>query len=343
MNSNGTVNGTVTTGKGGTTVAAVTFVVSPTTATVTINGSTLRSNESIKLAPGTYPYTVTASGYQTASGSVTVDNAAQTFTINLLPMPVDPTYNVTITRPVNGAVTASATSGVRPGSTVTLTVTPDRGYALSALTIRGSGASVPYSSLGNGRYSFVMPEGGVTVSAVFTRIRFTDVPAGEWYYNAVYWAVENGVTDGTSDTLFSPGRDVTRAEMVTFLWRAAGCPEPTTTVNPFEDVSSSAYYYDAVLWAVENGITDGVSDTEFDPTGECTRAQMVTFLWRAENEPDVGTSNPFEDVDEEEYYYEAILWAAANGITDGMTDTTFVPGGNCTRAQAVTFLYRTMV
>ena len=267
--------------------------------------------------------------------------ADTTFTAVWNAIVVDPGERVTITTPANGSVAVSPSGGYAPaGSTVTLTVTPDRGYALSALTIRNGSSTVPYSSLGNGRYSFVMPEGGVTVSAVFTRIRFTDVPAGEWYYNAVYWAVENGVTDGTSDTLFSPGRDVTRAEMVTFLWRAAGCPEPTTTVNPFEDVSSSAYYYDAVLWAVENGITDGVSDTEFDPTGECTRAQMVTFLWRAENEPDVGTSNPFEDVDEEEYYYEAILWAAANGITDGMTDTTFVPDGNCTRAQAVTFLYR---
>ena len=270
--------------------------------------------------------------------------ADTTFTAVWNAIVVDPGERITITTPSNGSVAVSPSGGYAPaGSTVTLTVTPDRGYELGALIIRGGSSTVPYTDLGNGRYSFVMPEGGVTVSAVFTRIRFTDVPAGEWYYNAVYWAVENGVTDGTSDTLFSPERDVTRAEMVTFLWRAAGSPEPTTTVNPFEDVSSSAYYYDAVLWAVENGITDGVSETEFDPTGECTRAQMVTFLWRAAGQPDAGTSNPFTDVDEEEYYYEAILWAAANGITDGMTDTTFVPGGNCTRAQAVTFLYRTMV
>ena len=257
---------------------------------------------------------------------------------------VDPGERITITTPSNGSVAVSPSGGYAPaGSTVTLTVTPDRGYELGALTIRGGSSTVPYTDLGNGRYSFVMPEGGVTVSAVFTRIRFTDVPEGEWYYNAVYWAVENGVTDGTSNTLFSPGRDVTRAEMVTFLWRAAGSPEPTTTVNPFEDVSSSAYYYDAVLWAVEQGITDGVSATEFDPAGECTRAQMVTFLWRAENEPSAGTSNPFTDVDEEEYYYEAILWAAENGITNGVSNTEFDPDGECTRAQAVTFLYRTMV
>ena len=261
-------------------------------------------------------------------------------------IPPVPSYLITLNDSDNGTITSDRTTA-RQGTTVTLTVSPDDGYAVNTVTVTDFfGNRVEVSRNSDGTYSFLMPYSQVTVSVTFAAedpVVFTDVPAGEWYYNAVYWAVENGVTDGTSDTLFSPGRDVTRAEMVTFLWRAAGSPEPTTTVNPFEDVSSSAYYYDAVLWAVENGITDGVSDTEFDPDGKCTRAQMVTFLWRAENEPDVGTSNPFEDVDEEEYYYEAILWAAANGITDGMTDTTFVPGGNCTRAQAVTFLYRTMV
>ena len=125
------------------------------------------------------------------------------------------------------------------------------------------------------------------------------------------------------------------------LWRAAGCPEPTTNVNPFDDVDADEYYYDAVLWAVEEGITDGVTDTEFDPEGTCTRGQMVTFLWRAAGEPDVSAaSGAFEDVDADEYYYEAVLWATQEEITDGMTEITFQPSGICTRAQIITFLYR---
>ena len=170
---------------------------------------------------------------------------------------------------------------------------------------------------------------------------FTDVPTGEWYYDAVYWAVANGVTDGTSDTRVGPERGAPRAEIVSYLWRAAGSPEPETIVNPFADVDEDEYYYEAVLWAVENGITDGVSDTEFDPTGECTRGQMVTFLWRAAGRPEPGAlSNPFTDLDAGEYYYDAVLWAVTNGITDGMTDTTFAPDSICSRGQAVTFLYR---
>ena len=260
-----------------------------------------------------------------------------------VPPVVIPSYAVNVTDTPNGTVRVNPASA-REGATVTITATPNDGYELASIVVTGGdGDRITLQANPNGTYAFAMPGSQVTVTAIFVAeepIVFTDVPTGEWYYDAVYWAVENGITDGTSDTLFSPGREVTRAEMVTFLWRAAGCPEPETTVNPFADVDEDEYYYDAVLWAVENGITDGVSATEFDPDGECTRAQMVTFLWRAAGEPDAGTSNPFTDVDEEEYYYEAILWAAASGVTDGVSETTFEPGTVCTRAQAVTFLYR---
>ena len=294
--------------------------------------------ENVGIVSGTFPEDVSdylAPGVvQNADGSVSEPPY----------IPPVPSYLIQLPEVEGGTVTADRTTA-RQGTEVTLTVTPDEGFALDSLTVTDFfGNAVEVVRNADGTYSFVMPYSQVEVSATFVRaeepIVFTDVDADDYFYNAVYWAVENGITDGTSDTEFSPGRTVTRGEMVTFLWRAAGSPQPATSVNPFEDVSSSAYYYDAVLWAVENGITDGVSDTRFDPDGQCTRAQMVTFLWRAAGQPDAGTSNPFTDVDGEEYYYGAVLWAAANGVTDGTSDTQFSPDGDCTRAQAVTFLYR---
>ena len=259
-------------------------------------------------------------------------------------IPPVPSYLITLPDPDNGTVTSNRTTA-RQGATVILTVIPDDGYTLSEISVTDFfGSRVDVTRNSDGTYSFVMPYSQVEVSVTFAAeepIVFTDVPEGAYYYDPVYWAVANGVTDGTSEMEFSPGRTVTRGEMVTFLWRAAGSPEPAATVNPFTDVGVDDYYYTAVLWAVENGITDGVSATEFDPDGQCTRAQMVTFLWRAAGEPDpAATSNPFTDVDGEEYYYEAVLWAVANGVTDGTSDTTFDPALSCTRAQAVTFLYR---
>ena len=258
-------------------------------------------------------------------------------------IPPVPSYLITLPDPDNGTVTSNRTTA-RQGATVILTVIPDDGYTLSEISVTDFfGSRVDVTRNSDGTYSFVMPYSQVEVSVTFAAeepIVFTDVPEGAYYYDPVYWAVANGVTDGTSETEFSPGRTVTRGEMVTFLWRAAGSPEPAATVNPFTDVGVDDYYYTAVLWAVENGITDGVSATEFDPDGQCTRAQMVTFLWRAAGQPASGTSNPFTDVDGEEYYYKAVLWAAANGVTDGTSDTQFSPDGDCTRAQAVTFLYR---
>ena len=173
---------------------------------------------------------------------------------------------------------------------------------------------------------------------------FTDVRESEYYYNAVLWAVTNGVTSGTSATTFSPADGCTRAQVVSFLWRAAGKPAPTGRNNPFADVKENEYYYNAVLWAVEQGITAGTSLTAFSPNATCTRAQIVTFLWRFAGQPEPSTaSNPFQDVSAQAYYAKAVLWAAENAVTSGTSNTTFSPDATCTRAQVVTFLYRDIV
>jgi len=172
---------------------------------------------------------------------------------------------------------------------------------------------------------------------------FTDMPPkGNWAHDAIDWAIVTGVTSGTSETTFSPNVGCTRAQVVTFLWRAAGSPEPTSTNNPFTDVTGG-YYYKAVLWAVEKNITSGTSATSFSPNSTCTRAQIVTFLWRFEGEPaSTTTNNPFSDVKAGAYYEKAVLWASETGVTAGTSATTFSPDATCTRAQVVTFLYRDM-
>lgn len=172
-------------------------------------------------------------------------------------------------------------------------------------------------------------------------VTFKDIKEGSFYYDSVYWAVRKDITQGIGDSLFNPEGTCTRAQVVTFLWRAAGEPKPETTKNPFVDVEEGAYYYDAVLWAYENGITLGLDEEHFDPEGACTRAQVVTFLWRVAEKPKAETAkNPFEDVKKDDYYYDAVLWAYKNGITNGISDTQFQIDGTCKRAQAVTFLYR---
>ena len=171
-------------------------------------------------------------------------------------------------------------------------------------------------------------------------IRFTDVSKTDYFYGAVLWAVENGITTGTSRTRFSPYATCTRAQAVTFLWRSSGSPAPKNSRMPFTDVSPSAYYYDAVLWALEEGITTGTSSTTFSPDATCSRAQIVAFLWRSEKSLAVGTANPFADVKSTAYYADAVLWAVKENITKGTTSTTFSPDADCTRAQIVTFLWR---
>lgn len=173
-------------------------------------------------------------------------------------------------------------------------------------------------------------------------VTFSDVSAGSYYYDAVNWAIGNNVTYGIGGGKFAPDQACTRGQVVTFLWRAAGCPAPSSTTNPFVDVSSTAYYYEAVLWAAEQGITVGVGDGKFAPNATCTRAQIVTFLWRAMGEPaPVGGSNPFGDVAADAYYTDAVLWAVENDITYGVAAGSFAPNDTCNRGQVVTFLYRT--
>jgi hypothetical protein len=176
-----------------------------------------------------------------------------------------------------------------------------------------------------------------------TTISFTDVPANAYYTEPVAWAVKQKITEGTSASTFSPSRYCLRAQVVTFLWRAAGEPEPTTTKNPFVDVNKDAYYYKAVLWAKENGITDGTSANQFSPDGTCSRAQVVTFLYRFAGEPAVSSqSSAFTDVSSGKFYTNAVAWAVAQGITDGTSSTTFSPTKTCTRSEVVTFLYRAL-
>ncbi len=172
-------------------------------------------------------------------------------------------------------------------------------------------------------------------------VNFKDVPADAYYAEPVAWAVARGITTGTGANTFSPDEGCTRGQVVTFLWRAAGQPEPTTNNNPFKDVKSSDYFYKAVLWAVEKGVTNGTSKTTFSPNDVCTRGQIVTFLWRSENQPaPSGSGNPFVDVKTSDYYYKAVLWAVGKGITNGTDKTHFSPNATCTRGQVVTFLFR---
>lgn len=259
------------------------------------------------------------------------------------------TYTVTAPSNVdNGSVSVSPKNASK-GTTVTITVTPDDGYELDTLTVTdASGNKLTLTDKGDGKYTFTMPASKVTVEATFveeetpiTVPTFVDVPSDAYYADAVEWAVKNGITLGTSDTTFSPNLGCTRAQVVTFLWRAAGCPEPKGNSSSFTDVGNDLYYSKAVLWAVENGITLGTSDTTFSPDEICSRAQIVTFLWRNENRPGASTSNSFVDVTNSAYYADAVEWAAENEITLGTSATTFSPNDDCTRAQIVTFLYRT--
>lgn len=252
-------------------------------------------------------------------------------------------YPVSVPRFDNGSVSVTPGSASK-GTTVTLTVKPDEGYALDKITVTDqSGNRLSLNDQGDGKYTFVMPGSKVSVDASFSKIaasvNFRDVTQSDYYYDAVQWAVEKGITEGTSATTFSPGASCTRAQMVTFLWRAAGSPAPKSTVNPFTDVSASDYYYNAVLWAVENGITTGVSADRFAPGATVSRAQTVTFLYRANGSP-AASGASFSDVAADEYYANAVAWAVRSGITTGTGNGKFTPNAPCTRGQIVTFLYR---
>ena len=256
----------------------------------------------------------------------------------------NPTYSVTTpSKSENGGVAVSS-KNARKGDTVTVTVTPDAGYQLDKLTITDkNGKELKLIDKGDGKYSFTMPDGKVEVKAVFAKkvetSPFEDVSADAYYNQAVQWAQEKGITDGISSNLFGPKQPCTRSQIVTFLWRAAGSPEPKGTAAGMTDVVPGSYYAKAVAWAVENGITTGTAEGTFSPDATCTRAQAVTFLARAQNAKATGKT-AFSDVPADSYFADAVAWAQANGVTTGTSETTFSPDSDCTRAQIVTFLYR---
>ena len=256
----------------------------------------------------------------------------------------DPTYAIEVGKDIrNGTVTANRRYAER-GDTVTITVKPDDGFKLDDLTVTDkNGNELKLTDKGNGKYTFKMPAGKVTVSATFAPEKtaadyFADVPANSYYADAVSWAAKNGITGGIGNGLFGPNQPCTRAQIVTFLWRAAGSPEPKA-MSSFADVSTDAYYAKAVAWAVENGITTGTGDGKFSPDATCTRAQSVTFLFRAIGKL-VDSKAEFSDVLTDSYYANAVAWAVENGVTNGIGDGLFGPDNSCTRAQIVTFLFR---
>lgn len=258
-------------------------------------------------------------------------------------VPGAPTYPASAPAVPNGTVTVSPANASK-GANVTVTVKPNEGYVLETLTVTDkNGDELKLTDKGNGKYTFTMPGSKVEVKATFMEDNsvfnfFYDVPNDAFFYEAVKWAVKSGVTNGLSDTMFGPYESCTRAQIVTFLWRAAGSPEPKA-MSSFTDVPASAYYAKAVAWAVENGITNGMTETTFAPNATCTRGQSVTFLYRALKGTASGSAN-FTDVKSDTFYADAINWAVANNVTNGTSNTTFSPNADCTRAEIVTFLYR---
>ena len=255
----------------------------------------------------------------------------------------DPTYAIEVGKDIrNGTVTANRRYAER-GDTVTITVKPDDGFKLDDLTVTDkNGNELKLTDKGNGKHTFTMPAGKVEINAAFVKeveiSPFSDVSTSAYYYEAVKWAQEKGITGGIGNGLFGPNQPCTRAQIVTFLWRAAGSPEPKT-MSSFADVSTDAYYAKAVAWAVENGITTGTGDGKFSPDATCTRAQSVTFLFRAIGKL-VDSKAEFSDVLTDSYYANAVAWAVENGVTNGIGDGLFGPDNSCTRAQIVTFLFR---
>ena len=251
-------------------------------------------------------------------------------------------YTVSVDKTENGAITVSPKSASK-GDTVTITVKPDKGYELDTLKVLDKNGDKVKLTEKNGKYTFTMPAGKVTVKGSFVEEDpeqiFADVPVDAYYYEAVKWAVEKDITGGIGNGLFAPKLNCTRAQIVTFLWRAVGSPEPKSA-NSFADVSADSYYAKAVAWAVENGITGGTGNGKFSPNATCTREQAVAFLYRASGSPAVSGGSAFSDVAASAYYADAVAWAEQNGVTGGIGNGEFGTGSDCTRAQIVTFLYR---
>jgi hypothetical protein len=298
--------------------------------------------------------------YTTVTKDVDKENGTITYTC-VYTAPSVPVYRVVVNDAEGGKIKASANKAAE-GATIVLTpIADDEESELETLAVVDEdGNDVTLTKRANGTYSFVMPAKAVTVTGTFTIVAdpeepdedeepgdeeeevtvFTDVDEDAYYAEAVAWAVANEITKGTSETTFSPDDDCTRAQVVTFLWRYAGKPEPTTTENPFTDVEEGTDYYKAILWAYENGITTGTSETTFSPDETCTRAQVVTFLWRYEGELTYEEAETFTDVAEDAYYAKAVAWAVHEWITKGTGDGQFSPDETCSRGQVVTFLYR---
>ena len=300
---------------------------------------------------GSFDITVTTPVLKTEAGANYEVGAVTKGTLTVNPRPSSgggggssvSTYSVTVGKTENGSVSISPKSASK-GSTVTITVTPDKGYVLETLTVLDKNDKEIKLTEKNGKYTFTMPASKVTVKATFmddnTMLNyFVDVKTGDYFYNAVLWAVQEGITSGTDATHFSPNASCTRAQIVTFLWRAAGSPEPKNMSN-FKDVPADSYYAKAVAWAVENGITGGTGDGKFSPNATCTRAQAMTFLYRASGSPAVIGSATFSDVAANAYYADAVKWAEKDEITGGIGGGLFGADNDCTRAQIVTFLYR---
>ena len=331
----------------------VSFVVTPaelTNVVIKVNGQEVASP--VGLEAGTYAVEVSADNCEVFRSDITItaDTATHTQTIAMTYRKSsggddsDPTYAIEVGEDIrNGTVTANRRYAER-GDTVTITVKPDDGFKLDDLTVTDkNGNELKLTDKGNGKYTFKMPAGKVTVSATFAPEKtaadyFADVPANSYYADAVLWAAKNGITGGIGNGLFGPNQPCTRAQIVTFLWRAAGSPEPKS-MSSFADVSMDAYYAKAVAWAVENGITTGTGDGKFSPDATCTRAQSVTFLFRAIGKL-VDSKAEFSDVLTDSYYANAVAWAVENGVTNGIGDGLFGPNNSCTRAQIVTFLFR---
>ena len=278
---------------------------------------------------GAFAFAYTAPSHSSSSGSSSYD----------------PTYSVsTPSKTQHGSVTVSPKSASK-GDRVTVTVKPDSGYVLETLTVTDkNGNELTLKDKGDGKYTFTMPTGKVEVKATFMEDNsmlnfFYDVPNNAYFYEAVKWAVKNGITTGVGNDLFAPEQPCTRAQIVTFLWRAAGSPEPKGAASGMTDVVSGSYYEKAVAWAIENGITTGTTTSTFSPDATCTRAQAVTFLARALNAK-AASAAEFSDVPTGSYFADAVAWAAANGVTEGIGGGLFGSDNDCTRGQIVTFLYR---
>jgi len=313
------------------------------------NGITVTQNEdgisaTLPNATKTYTFTATYAGddnHEKAFGTCQVPVTRRSSSGGSSSS--DRSYAVSAPSTKNGDVTVSPKNASK-GDRVTITVTPDKGYELDSLTVKDvSGNKLKLTDKGNGKYTFTMPGSKVTVSAEFVEEQaasiFADVPADAYYAKAVEWAVKKGITNGKANGLFGSNDPCTRGQIVTFLWRAAGSPAPKGTVKVPSDVLPGSYCYDAVAWALENGITNGLADGTFGVNNTCTRGQSVTFLFRAIGKL-VDSKAEFSDVLTDSYYANAVAWAVENGVTNGIGDGLFGPDNSCTRAQIVTFLFR---